>query len=354
MAGYFAKLDAGFYRNPKIRKAGPLGRDVFVFLLCTNADRDSSGIIPASFVEPWYLSDSIQRPESDVVAGLQRAKDAGLIDELEDGSVRLLGFDSSEWGRGGGRSMSEADRKREQRARERAGKIETYIVRAGDTMKIGRSENARARIAELQTGNPVELEIVKILVGDYESGLHEALADYHIRGEWFSFSEASVAKLQVTLPGLQRPPSGRRPDAVELRPDVRTIREEKIREEEKREEKTGASEVRDPDSIASLVDLAYSELDAGRQEISPGCSACARAPGTERPLVDRLMAHVPKTDRRRALNHALAVLRSRARKAGVIDDLRMGYLGGERSWFALLDGQPDPQKTKKPTRSGLD
>jgi hypothetical protein len=268
MAGYFAKLDAGFYRNPKIRKAGPLGRDVFVFLLCTNADRDSSGIIPASFVEPWYLSDSIQRPESDVVAGLQRAKDAGLIDELEDGSVRLLGWDA-EWAR---RPMTGAERV----AKHRKGNV---------------------------TDNPV------------------TAAPLHVTPN-------------VTSNGCNA--------------------EEKIREEEKREEKTGASEVRDPDSIASLVDLAYSELDAGRQEISPGCSACARAPGTERPLVDRLMAHVPKTDRRRALNHALAVLRSRARKAGVIDDLRMGYLGGERSWFALLDGQPDPQKTKKPTRSGLD
>lgn len=342
MAGYFAKLDAGFYRNPKIRKAGPLGRDVFVFLLCTNADRDSSGIIPASFVEPWYLSDSIQRPESDVVAGLQRAKDAGLIDELEDGSVRLLGWDSEEWGRRGG-SVTEAERKAIQRS-----KLETYIARAGAALKVGKAGNPGARLLDLQTGNAEEIEMIAVIKGNHERRLHEILAPFLIRGEWFRDTPECRKAIKEFMSGLTTT-SGHRPDSVPV-----SGPEEKIREEEKREEKTGASEVRDPDSIASLVDLAYSELDAGRQEISPGCSACARAPGTERPLVDRLMAHVPKTDRRRALNHALAVLRSRARKAGVIDDLRMGYLGGERSWFALLDGQPDPVKPKKPTRSGLD
>jgi hypothetical protein len=97
------------------------------------------------------------------------------------------------------------------------------------------------------------------------------------------------------------------------------------------------------DSIASLVEHAYEQLDAARIEIDPTATPCQRF--TERPLVDRLMA-TPTADRRRRLGHCLAVLTARARAAGKVDDLRMGYLGGERAWPALCDatvagaGQP--------------
>lgn len=96
------------------------------------------------------------------------------------------------------------------------------------------------------------------------------------------------------------------------------------------------------ESIAVLVTHAYAELNAERKAIDPTASDCQ--PMTERPLVDRLMAHRPKTDRRRALEHALAVLKARARAAGKVDDLRMAFLGGERSWLMLLDGSAKSTK----------
>lgn len=119
MAYVFAKLDPAIHRNPKVRKAGPLGREVFIFALCVNADRGATGIIPADYLEPWFLADALQRTEAEAKEGLDRAIAARLIVLCPDMSGRLSGWDDEEWGRSRGGSMTEAERKKAQRERER-------------------------------------------------------------------------------------------------------------------------------------------------------------------------------------------------------------------------------------------
>lgn len=120
MAFVFAKLDPAIHRNPKVRKAGRLGREVFIFALCVNADRGATGIIPADYLEPWFLADALQITEAEAKEGLDRAVVAKLIELCPDMSGRLSGWDDEEWGRSRGGSMTEAERKKAQRERDRA------------------------------------------------------------------------------------------------------------------------------------------------------------------------------------------------------------------------------------------
>lgn len=118
MPSFFAKVDAGLHRHPKVRRAGRNGREVFVFLLCTNADRGSTGVVPAAYAEPWFLADALQITEAEALEGLERAVAAGLVARTPDGSVSFGGWDDEEWGRGSG-SMTERERKSIQRLKRR-------------------------------------------------------------------------------------------------------------------------------------------------------------------------------------------------------------------------------------------
>lgn len=116
MAFVFAKLDPSLHRNPKVRKAGRLGREVFIFCLCVNADRGATGTIPADYLEPWFIADALQMTEAEAREGLDRAVEARLIIICPDMSGRLSGWDDEEWGRARGGSMTEAERKAKRRA----------------------------------------------------------------------------------------------------------------------------------------------------------------------------------------------------------------------------------------------
>ena len=63
-----------------------------------------------------------------------------------------------------------------------------YIVSSDDqnAFKVGYS-NGTPRIHSLQTGNPAKLTVVRIIAAERqcEHSIHEALAVYRIRGEWF-------------------------------------------------------------------------------------------------------------------------------------------------------------------------
>lgn len=120
MPHVFAKLAVDLHRNPKIRKAGRLGREVFVFCLCVNADRGATGRVPAEYLEPWFLADTLQMTEDEAREGLARAVAAGLIEMCPDMSGHLSGWDEEEWGRARGGSMTEAERKQAQRDQKRA------------------------------------------------------------------------------------------------------------------------------------------------------------------------------------------------------------------------------------------
>jgi hypothetical protein len=54
-------------------------------------------------------------------------------------------------------------------------------------IKIGFSKNPRARLAELQTGNPQKLEIIVDVAGgrELEDGIHRELGAFRLWGEWF-------------------------------------------------------------------------------------------------------------------------------------------------------------------------
>lgn len=63
-----------------------------------------------------------------------------------------------------------------------------YAVKAGDFIKIGFTKgDVRERIAQLQTGCPMELQLIGTGPGGryMESSIHAILKDYRAHGEWF-------------------------------------------------------------------------------------------------------------------------------------------------------------------------
>jgi hypothetical protein len=83
-----------------------------------------------------------------------------------------------------------------------------YLLRESDTdfYKIGKGNDAKARRADLQTGNRQELLIVQIATLDNENmayalerTLHRSLDDYRVRGEWFELSQDQVEKVQYAM-----------------------------------------------------------------------------------------------------------------------------------------------------------
>lgn len=69
-----------------------------------------------------------------------------------------------------------------------------YIMRCGNSFKIGVSNNTLERIRTLQCGNPIKIELV--YESDYmqnayqvESTLHRELDEQKIKGEWFALSD---------------------------------------------------------------------------------------------------------------------------------------------------------------------
>lgn len=73
--------------------------------------------------------------------------------------------------------------------------------------KIGYTDAGLAGVAHrlrmLQTGNPSELQIVRVLVGappTVEAGLQEQFADEHISGEWFKAQDAIISSFDQLAP----------------------------------------------------------------------------------------------------------------------------------------------------------
>ena len=68
-----------------------------------------------------------------------------------------------------------------------------YLIKckATNTCKIGYSNNPKARLAQLQTGNPFSLELVSVIKGDLslEKKLHKRFEEYKLSGEWFEYSK---------------------------------------------------------------------------------------------------------------------------------------------------------------------
>lgn len=62
-----------------------------------------------------------------------------------------------------------------------------YFIKGGGFVKIGYSKNPRARLKELQTGNPNKLKLLATMPGTYstEATLHEMFKSQRAHGEWF-------------------------------------------------------------------------------------------------------------------------------------------------------------------------
>lgn len=152
------KMSSDLDSNPKIRRAGRLGREVFQFALRRNAapSRPGNGTIPRADLEPWFIADQLMMPEAEASEGLARAIKAGLIAPAGD-SYTICGWDD-EWGR---RAMTAAERKALQRARERPPSADVTHVTADrdchtseETEEIEEKEEGAARARAIPAPEP--------------------------------------------------------------------------------------------------------------------------------------------------------------------------------------------------------
>ena len=92
-----------------------------------------------------------------------------------------------------------------------------YFIRSGEYVKIGRSSNPLGRLRQVQTGNPVQGELLAVCPGgrNEEAAIHRAFAEYKVSGEWFR----ATPKLNALIEDIRRD----HPE-VQLTPDIETTR----------------------------------------------------------------------------------------------------------------------------------
>jgi hypothetical protein len=73
----------------------------------------------------------------------------------------------------------------------------TPRTRGTDFIKVGTTKNVPHRMVELQRGCPYELELLMNRPGSYteERQMKDALAGYHVRGEWYEVARREVSVL---------------------------------------------------------------------------------------------------------------------------------------------------------------
>lgn len=116
MAGHWCKISSSLDNHPKIRRAGRLGREVFLFALRRNADPDNPtpGLLPAAVMEPWFIADQLMMSESEASRGVTDAVTAGLLDR-EGHAWRICGW-NEDWGK---RPQTDAERSAKYRSNQR-------------------------------------------------------------------------------------------------------------------------------------------------------------------------------------------------------------------------------------------
>lgn len=110
MPPLYAKIDCYLDSNPKIRKAGRAGREVFMFLLRRNRLLDAHGFLPAINVDPDYLADQLMMDCHEASRGVTACCDTKLI-TVSDQNVTIIGW-SDEWAR---EPKSDAERQADRR-----------------------------------------------------------------------------------------------------------------------------------------------------------------------------------------------------------------------------------------------
>lgn len=89
---WYAKIDCNFHSNRKARKAGRIGREVFVFILCVNSSKGALGVIAEDDLELEYVAEQLQMSVEEVRDGIAACQHAGLI-EIQEGLVSISGWD---------------------------------------------------------------------------------------------------------------------------------------------------------------------------------------------------------------------------------------------------------------------
>jgi hypothetical protein len=110
----FAMLVSTFFNNPKIVEAGPIAALVFIFALLRNAERERTGILPASDLAPRYVARQVGISEQEAIQALQRCQEVDLL-ELDGESAFICGWDER-WKRA---ALTVAERERKAAYRQR-------------------------------------------------------------------------------------------------------------------------------------------------------------------------------------------------------------------------------------------
>jgi len=134
MAAGFVKVAADLDSNPKIRRAGRAGREVFLFVLRRTNLQERDGRCSLSNVEPWYLADQLQMPETEAADGLQRAIAAGLL-AIDDGQVVVCGWDD-EWAKRPAEGAERTERWRNKRRLNQASARSRPVTVTGDEVPV--------------------------------------------------------------------------------------------------------------------------------------------------------------------------------------------------------------------------
>ena len=142
----FAKVDAALDSNPKIRRAGREGREVFLFLLRRVQLLDVAGRLPLANVESWYLADQLMMTETEACHGVSRCVTAGLIELGADVCVR--GWDD-EWAR---RPMTDAERKARQRQRDMESRAVAPPVTPSHEAVVTKRDSHECHVGEERRG----------------------------------------------------------------------------------------------------------------------------------------------------------------------------------------------------------
>jgi len=77
---------------------------------------------------------------------------------------------------------------------------QVYLMKCADFYKIGISTNPKARAKDLQTSNPLKVELIATKytrkASKYESQLHSTYSGKRVRGEWFRLSSKDLSDLK--------------------------------------------------------------------------------------------------------------------------------------------------------------
>jgi len=164
MAAHWCKVASNLDTHPKIRKAGRLGREVFLFALRRNAEPGNpvAGRIPADELEPWYVADLLQMSCDEAVTGVTAAVTAGLL--VKDGASYVIVSWKDGWGKDNSNGAARTAKWRENKKVEKSDKAcdaRDVTQRHGDACdtdktRLDKTRSSSPPAAQVSDGEPVK------------------------------------------------------------------------------------------------------------------------------------------------------------------------------------------------------